>query len=119
MAVTIYHNPRCSKSRQTLQLISESGSAHTIVRYLDDSPDAAAISELASKLGVSVAELLRRGESEFKEATDLPDLGDDAALAEWLAEHPIVLQRPIVVNDESGKAVIGRPPENVLVLLSS
>ena len=119
MAVTIYHNPRCSKSRQTLQLITDSGTAHTIVAYLDDSPDAAAIADLASKLGVAVADLLRRGESDFKEATDLPDLSDDAGLADWLAKHPIVLERPIVVNDNSGKAVIGRPPENVLALLSS
>jgi len=118
MAVTIYHNPRCSKSRQTLQLIADSGTAHTLVLYLEDSPNAAAIVDLAGKLGVPVADLLRRGESEFKEATDLPDLADDARLAQWLATHPIVLERPIVVNDESGDAVIGRPPENVAALLS-
>jgi arsenate reductase len=117
MAVTIYHNPRCSKSRQTLQLVADSGSEHTIVRYLDDSPDAATIVDLAAKLGLSVAEIMRRGESEFKDATDLPDLTDDEALAEWVAVHPIVLQRPIVVDDKTGKAVIGRPPENVLELL--
>jgi len=118
MAVTIYHNPRCSKSRQTLQLITDSGTAHTLVLYLEDSPNAATIVDLAGKLGMPVADLLRRSESEFKEATDLPDLTDDARLAKWLAAHPIVLQRPIVVNDESGKAVIGRPPENVATLLS-
>jgi arsenate reductase len=118
MAVTIYHNPRCSKSRQSLQLITESGTAHRIIRYLEDAPDAATIGDLAGKLGMSVAGLLRRGESEFKEASDLPDLDDDARLADWLASHPIVLERPIVVNDESGKAVVGRPPENVLALLS-
>jgi arsenate reductase len=118
MAVTIYHNPRCSKSRQTLQLITDSGSDHTVVLYLDNTPDGATIVDLASKLGVAVAKLLRRGESEFKEATDLPDLTDDTSLAEWVAAHPIVLERPIVVDDDSGKAVIGRPPENVLGLLS-
>jgi len=118
MAVTIYHNPRCSKSRQTLQIIADSGMAHKIVLYLEDSPGAATIVGLADKLGLSVAELLRRGESEFKEAGDLPELADDASLAEWLTAHPIVLQRPIVVNDESGKAVIGRPPEIVSTLLS-
>ena len=118
MAVTIYHNPRCSKSRQTLQIITASGTAHTLVLYLEDSPNAAAIVDLAGKLGVPVADLLRRGESEFKEATDLPDLADDARLAAWLTAHPIVLQRPIVVNDESGEAVIGRPPEIVAALLS-
>ena len=118
MAVTIYHNPRCSKSRQTLELIIESGSAHTIVLYRDESPDAKTIVGLAEKLGMAVAGLLRRGESEFKEATDLPDLNDNAALAEWLSLHPIVLERPIVIHDATGKAVMGRPPENVLELLS-
>ena len=118
MAVTIYHNPRCSKSRQTLELITESGAAHTIVLYRDDSPDAGTIVGLAKKLGLSVADLLRRGESEFKEATDLPDIEDNAALAQWLSVHPTVLERPIVVHNESGKAVMGRPPENVLKLLS-
>ena len=118
MAVTIYHNPRCSKSRKTLELITESGVAHAVVLYREDVPDARTIVGLAEKLGLSVADLLRRGESEFKEATDLPDLTDDAALAAWVSLHPIVLERPIVVDDESGKAVIGRPPENVLQLLS-
>ncbi len=118
MAVTIYHNPRCSKSRKTLELIAESGTAHTVVLYLEDSPDAATIIDLADKLGLSVVDLLRRGESDFKEAIDLPDLADNAKLADWLAAHPIVLERPVVVNNESGEAVIGRPPENVLQLLS-
>lgn len=118
MAVTIYHNPRCSKSRQTLQIISDSGTAHTVVLYLLDPPSGPSIVDLAAKLEMSVAQLLRRGESEIKNASDLPDLDDDARLADWLADHPIVLERPIVVNDESGKAVIGRPPENVLALLS-
>jgi len=63
-------------------------------------------------------DLEQRGESAFKDAVDIPDLSDDAQLAEWVAAHPIVLERPIVVNDESGEAVIGRPPENVTSLLS-
>jgi arsenate reductase len=118
MAVTIYHNPRCSKSRQTLALIAESGVPHNIVQYLEDAPDAKALLSLAGQLGVPLADLLRRGESEFKDATDLPDLASDESLAAWLAKHPIVLERPIVVDDDSGQAVVGRPPENVLPLLS-
>jgi arsenate reductase len=118
MALTIYHNPRCSKSRKTLELITESGIEPTIVLYLRDTPAASDILDIAGKLGMSVADLLRRGESEFKDATDLPALGDDTALARWIEAHPIVLQRPIVVDDESGKAIIGRPPENVQDLLS-
>lgn len=117
MAVTIYHNPRCSKSRKTLEIIEESGIEPKIVLYLQDAPSATGILGLASKLGTPVADLLRRSENEFKEATDVPDLSDDAALAEWLAAHPVVLQRPIVTDSDSGAAIIGRPPENVMELL--
>ena len=116
MTITIYHNPRCSKSRKTLQLLEESGESPVIVRYLEEPPDAATIGRLAGQLGVPVADLLRRGEAEYKQATDLPDLNDDAALAAWISVNPKVLQRPIVVSDD-GRAVIGRPPENALELL--
>lgn len=117
MSLRIYHNPRCSKSRKTLEIIKESGVEPGIVLYLEDTPAAAEILDLAERLGKSVADLLRRGESAFKEATDLPDLSNDAALAAWVEAHPIVLERPIVVDTASGKAVIGRPPENVRELL--
>jgi arsenate reductase len=119
MAVTIYHNPRCSKSRQTLEIIGDAGTTCTVVLYLQDAPQAKTILDLAGKLGVPVSDLLRRGESAFKDARDLPELSDDAALAAWLSANPVVLERPIVVDDETGRAVIGRPPENVLQLLSS
>jgi len=118
MSLEIYHNPRCSKSRKTLEIIQDAGVEPTIVLYLDNTPGAAEILDIAGKLGKSVADLLRRGESTFKEAADLPDLGDDAALAAWIEAHPIVLERPIVVDTASGKAVVGRPPENVSELLS-
>lgn len=118
MSLKIYHNPRCSKSRNTLALIQDAGIEPTIVRYLEEAPSAAEILDLAKKLGGTVADLLRRGESEFKDASDLPDLGDDKALAAWVAAHPKVLERPIVVDTISGKAVMGRPPENVHQLLS-
>jgi len=118
MALTIYHHPRCSKSRKTLQLISDAGIEPTIVLYLKNPPTAAAILEIARQLGTSVAALVREGEDDFKRAEDLPELDDDAALASWLSKHPIVLQRPIVIDDDLGKAVIGRPPENALALLS-
>lgn len=117
MAITIYHNPRCSKSRKTLEIIRDAGVEPKIILYLQDGPEAAAILDIAGRLGTPVAGLLRRGESEFRDAVDLPGLGEDAALATWVEAHPIVLQRPIVVDEESGKAVIGRPPENVLDLL--
>jgi len=117
MSLTIYHNPRCSKSRKTLQIIQDSGVEPTIHLYLEDAPPGSEIVAIADKLGLPVADLLRRGESAFKEATDLPDLDDNIALAKWIQTHPIVLERPIVVDNVSGKAVIGRPPENVNELL--
>ena len=115
--LTIYHNPRCSKSRKTLELLTDAGIKPTIVEYLQTAPDAERILRLAKLLGVPVADLLRRGEDEFKNAEDLPDLSDDAALAAWIERHPKTLERPIVVDDEHGRAVVGRPPENVLGLL--
>ncbi len=117
MALTIYHNPRCSKSRKTLEIISNAGISPAIVHYLDDMPNAAAIQDIAAMLDIAVAALLRRGEDVFRNATDLPDLDDDAALAGWMAAHPIVLERPIVVDAKAGKAIVGRPPENVEELL--
>lgn len=117
MALTIYHNPHCSKSRKTLQLITDAGAEPTVVLYLKEAPSAPEILDIAQKLGLTVADLLRRGETEFREATDLPEFDKAEALADWLALHPIVLQRPIVIDNERGKAVIGRPPENVLELL--
>ena len=117
MPVTIYHNPRCSKSRKTLELITEAGITPQIVLYLKTPPTPGEIVGLASKLGVGVAEILRTGEAEYKEATDLPALDNDDALADWIAAHPKTLQRPIVVNDATGAAVVGRPPENVLEIL--
>lgn len=118
MALTIYHNPRCSKSRKTLQLIRDAGIEPVIVLYLKNPPDAAQIIELAERLGEPVVALLRQGETEFKQADDLPALDDDHALADWLSAHPIVLQRPIVIDVDSGRAIVGRPPENVRELVS-
>lgn len=117
MNITIYHNPRCSKSRQTLELIQRAGIEPRIVEYLRDPPAPARTLQLAALLGIGVADLVRRSESEFTEAEDLPSLDDDGALALWLEQHPRVLQRPIVVDDDRERAVIGRPPENVLGLL--
>ena len=118
MKLTIYHNPRCSKSRQTLEIIREHGIEPDIVNYLDEMPDATTLLEIARMLGSGLGSLMREGESEYREANDLP-AGDDRALAGWLSRHPKVLQRPVVVDEAQGRAVIGRPPENVLDLLVS
>ena len=117
MRITIYHNPRCSKSRESLRLLTEAGVEPDIVHYLETPPDAATILRLAALAGVPVAELLRRGEDEVQSAVDLPDLADDAGLAAWIAGHPKTLQRPIVVAADGSRAVIGRPPGNVLDLV--
>ena len=118
MSITIYHNPRCSKSRKTLELLENAGITPTIVEYLKTPPTADTTLRNARLVGVNVADLLRRGEDEFKSASDLPDLDDDAALAAWLELHPRVIERPIVVDEANDRAVIGRPPENVLELVA-
>lgn len=115
--LTMYHNPRCSKSRQTLEILEDSGAETTIIEYLKDAPSAARILHLAALLGAPAADLLRRGEEDYKHANDQPDLDDDAAVAAWIARHPKTLQRPIVVDDTARRAVVGRPPENVLELI--
>ena len=117
MSITIYHNPRCSKSRKTLQLLEQSGVTPSVIEYLACPPAAHQTLHIAGLLGIHVADLLRRGEEEFRNATDLPDLDDDAALAAWLEKHPKVIERPIVVDEQNARAVIGRPPENVLELI--
>lgn len=116
MSITIYHNPRCSKSRNSLALLEQAGKRPEIIEYLATPPDAATILRLAAMIGIPVSGLLRRGEAEFRHAEDLPDLDDNPALANWLAAHPRVIERPVVVDRAAGKAVIGRPPENVLAL---
>jgi arsenate reductase (glutaredoxin) len=117
MSITIYHNPRCSKSRKTLQLLREAGVETTVVEYLETPPDGGTILHLAALLRMPVADLVRTGEDDYRHATDLPEPTDDAALADWIAAHPRVLQRPIVVAATADRAVIGRPPENVLELV--
>jgi arsenate reductase (glutaredoxin) len=116
MSFTIYHNPHCSKSRRTLEILREHGLEPRIVEYLKTAPDKATILELARQLDTPVETLVRQNEDVYKEAAGkLPR--DDEALAAWLADHPQVLQRPVVVDEDRGTAVIGRPPENVFDLL--
>jgi len=117
MSIVIYHNPRCSKSRKTLELIKESGISPKIVEYLQEPPAGAELLRLAELLGVPLAELLRKSEQAFSSADDLPALSDEEALADWISRHPIVLQRPIVIDASRKRAIVGRPPENVLELL--
>lgn len=113
--VTIYHNPRCSKSRQTLQLLEDNGVSPAIVLYLDTAPSAADIKALLKKLGISARELLRKGEEAYKDNNLGASHLNDEDLVAAMAKHPKLIERPIVVK--GAKAVLGRPPENVLALL--
>ena len=117
MNVTIYHNPKCSKSRKTLQIIESHGLRPRIVEYLDNSPDPDDLLRLANLLGVPLADLLRTSETEFSESSEPVPVEDNQALSQWLHDHPRVLQRPIVVDEDNNRAVVGRPPENVLEII--
>ena len=110
---TIYHNPRCSKSRQTLALLGEHGVEPEVIEYLETPPSAAELKQILSMLGSGPRDLLRRKEAGEAGLND-PAMDDDA-LIEAMVANPIVIERPIVVNN--GKAAVGRPPESVLDIL--
>ena len=113
--VTIYHNPRCSKSRQTLQLLQDNGIDPEVVLYLVDTPNADQLDALLVKLKMSARDLLRKGEEDYKTLNLKDPSHSDADLVATMAAHPKLIERPIVVVGE--RAVLGRPPENVLELL--
>lgn len=115
MSVTIYHNPHCSKSRQTLEILNQQNVDVEIIEYLKTSPDARTLKQILSYLNIPARDLLRKGESAYKEAgLDDLNLSEDEIIVA-MVEHPILIERPVVVNN--GKAAIGRPPESVLDIL--
>ncbi|MFA6163080.1 MAG: arsenate reductase (glutaredoxin) [Methylobacter sp.] len=115
MSVKIYHNPRCSKSRQTLQLIQEQGIEPEIIEYLKTPPSTQELDDILKKLDMEPRELMRRQEAEYK-ANGLDDTSlDRQALIKGMVNNPILIERPIVITN--GKAAIGRPPEAVLAIL--
>lgn len=112
---TFYHNPRCSKSRQALALLEERDTPLTVVRYLDEPPSVSTLAAIVKKLGIAPRQLLRTGEAEYK-ALNLADNSlTDRQLIEAMSEHPKLIERPLLIGDK--RAVIGRPPEQVLTLL--
>ncbi len=113
MSVTIYHNPRCSKSRATLELLRERGIKPVVIEYLKTPPTAAELHRLLGQLGLRAKDLIRTNEEEYEAIKDL-DL-DEGGLIAAMAKHPKLIQRPIVVANN--RAAIGRPPENVLEIL--
>jgi len=116
MKVVIYHNPRCSKSRQTLELLQQNGVAPETVEYLKNPPDIATLKSIVALLDIRPAELLRKGEDEFKSLNLASQLENDDVILEAMVSHPRLIERPIVVVDDQ-RAALGRPPENVLNLL--
>jgi len=115
MSITIYHNPRCSKSRQTLQLLEENGIEPLILSYLETPPSADELKQTLSLLAMGPRDLMRKNEAIYKQAgLDDESLSDEQLVAAML-EHPILIERPIVLAN--GKACIGRPPESVLEIL--
>lgn len=113
MAVTIYHNPRCSKSRQTLALIEDQGITPEIISYLETPPNQATLKKILGMLGTGPGDIVRKKEA--KEAgLDIASMSD-AAIIKAMVEHPAIIERPIVVSGK--KAAMGRPPESVLDIL--
>ena len=114
-ALSIFHNPRCSKSRKTLEIIEINDVEVQVILYLQDPPSVSELNSLLEKLGMKASELVRKGESIIKELDiDLSSISN-YDLISIMAEHPILIERPIVFNESS--AIIGRPPENVEELL--
>lgn len=111
----LFHNPRCSKSRAALELLAARGIEPTIVRYLDEPPDAATLRALLGKLGLPARALLRTGEDEHQTLGLADPALDDEALIAAMVAHPRLIERPIFVRGR--RAVIGRPPERVLEIL--
>ena len=113
--IIIYHNPKCSKSRKTLEIIKRKKIKPTIILYLVNKLSKTEVQNLLSKLGLSIRDILRTGEDEYKNNNLKNENLSDDKLIELLIKFPKLLQRPIVVKNN--KAVIGRPPENILNLL--
>jgi len=113
--LTLYHNPRCSKSRGALELLEARGLTPTVVRYLDTPLNTAQLKTLLGQLNISARQLLRTGEDEYKALNLADSTLSDSQLIEAMAAHPKLIERPILVA--GAKAVIGRPPEKILEIL--
>ena len=115
MSITIYHNPKCSKSRQTLKLLEEQATGIDVIEYLKNPPTVKKLKEVLSLLKISPRELMRKKETEYKELMLSNSNLSDKDLIESMVKHPILIERPIVLAN--GKAALGRPPENVLNII--
>jgi arsenate reductase (glutaredoxin) len=113
--ITIWHNPRCSKSRQALALLDENGCEKEIIKYLEQTPNKSEIKKVLAMLGISPRELMRTKEDIYKEL-DLKNENNEEKLIEAMVENPKLIERPIIIK--GNKAIIARPPEKALELLS-
>ncbi len=113
--ITLYHNPRCSKSRDALSLLRAKGVEPEVILYLETPPSAKTLKALLAKLGMSARDLLRKGEDTYKELNLADEKLSEAALIKAMVENPKLIERPIGVQGD--KATIGRPPENILTIL--
>ena len=113
---TIYHNPRCSKSRQTLELLKENNIEPEIILYLENPPSEKKLTELIDLLGINPRDLLRKGEEEYKTHNLRDESLKGKDVIKIMSENPKLIERPIVIS--KNKAIIGRPPENVLILIN-
>jgi len=109
--ITIWHNNRCGKSRDALQILEEKGVEYKVVKYLEDTPTAQEIKNVLKKVGIKAHDLIRTGESIYKELYKGKTLSENEWIEAMLA-HPILIERPVVIHGD--KAVIARPPERVL-----
>lgn len=115
MTITFWHNPRCSKSRAALALLEERGQPLDVVDYQKTPPDAATIADVVAKLGLPARALLRSGEAAYAELGLADESLDASALIAAMAAHPVLIERPVAIRGD--RAIIGRPPEQVLALL--
>ena len=115
MSTTIYHNPRCSKSRETLTLLRQQGIEPSVVEYLKQPPSSNELQTILKQLGTSPRQLLRKGESDYKELKLSDTTLSDQQLISAMVSHPKLIERPIVIHNN--KAALGRPPENILEIL--
>ena len=114
MCINIYHNNRCRKSRETLQLLRDNGHEPNIIEYLNDPPNVKELNNICKTLGKTPKDIIRSGEQEYK-ALNINKIDGDDDLLKAMVRHPKLIERPIVIRGDKG--IIGRPPENVLKLI--
>ena len=115
MTIKIFHNPRCSKSRQTLTILEDNGIDVDIIEYLKESPNKETLLQIINLLDIKPRDLIRKGETVYKEKLLNKENLTDDDLVQFMVDNPILIERPIVYDDN--RAIIGRPPENVLIFL--